>query len=163
MANHGRYVVESRAGINSRLPWRRCQGVQRGNLVQNVASSPKCDSGIEIIVLFNIRIFNGCFVINQQDFWNTLMKKVRYAKLHFVYHPGDWVRQDYADNAREMKIYQSHIFVRVKLYFGVINFIILCVCLRKFRVNRSGSFCFIVLQNQSPRLLLTISGRRKFS
>ena len=73
------------------------------------------------------------------------------------------VRQDYADYAGEMKICQSHIFVLVTLYFGAINFRILCVCLRKFRVNRSGSFCFIVLQNQSPRLLLTISGRRKFS
>ena len=49
------------------------------------------------------------------------------------------VRQDYADYAGEMKIYQSHIFVLVKLYFGAKNFRILCVCLRKFRVNRSGS------------------------
>ena len=37
----------------------------------------------------------------------------------------------------------------------------MCVCLRKFLVNCSGSFCFIVLQNQSPRFLLTIPGRRK--
>ena len=73
------------------------------------------------------------------------------------------VRQDYTVNAGEMKISQSHIFVREKIYFDIINFRILCVCLRKFRVNRSGSFCFIVLQNQSPRFLLTISGRRKFS
>ena len=71
------------------------------------------------------------------------------------------VRQDYADYAGEMKICQSHIFVLVKLYFGAINFRILCVCLRKFRANRSGSFCFIVLQNQSPRLLLTIFWKEK--
>ena len=52
-----------------------------------------------------------------------------------------------------MKISQSHIFVRVKLSFGIIISRILCVCLRKFHVNRSGSFCFIVLQNQCVGLI----------
>ena len=28
MANHGRDVLENRAGNNSRLPWRWCQGVR---------------------------------------------------------------------------------------------------------------------------------------
>ena len=55
----------------------------------------------------------------------------------------------------------SHIFVQEKLYFDIMYFRILCVCLRKFLVNCSGSFCFIVLQNQSPPFLLTIPGRRK--
>ena len=57
---------------------------------------------------------------------------------------------------------ESHLYSS-KLSFGIINSSILCVYLRKFLVDRSSSFCFIVLQNQSPCLLLTISGRRIFS
>ena len=30
MANHDRDILESRAGNNSRLPWRRCQGSEGG-------------------------------------------------------------------------------------------------------------------------------------
>ena len=85
------------------------------------------------------------------------MKKLRYIceviSLRRVFDTSKF-QQDYAENTGEIKISESHIIVRVKLSFGIIYSRILCICLRKFRVNWSGSFCFIVLQNQlTPSLI----------
>ena len=141
-------------------------------------------------LLFHLKFeFHCWFMINQQEFWKTLMKKLKSAKLHHAlrrvfdtqslvsyrpqifgacmtqavviwYHKGS-ARLCWQWRENE-NIPESHLCFR-KLSFGIINSWILCVCLRKIRVNRSIIFCFIVLQNQSPRLLLTIYGRRKFS
>ena len=34
------------------------------------------------LLFYLIFAFNGCFVINEREFWKTLMKKLRYAKLY---------------------------------------------------------------------------------